>query len=52
MVIAAFSVADQVDRVKLFEETFLVANVSTDMVLEMPFFTLSGTDVNFLKREF
>ena len=35
----------------LFEETFLVANVSPDMVFGMLFLTLSGADVNFLKRK-
>ena len=51
MMVAAFSVADQADRVRFFEETFLVANVSPDMVFRMLFFTLSGADINFLKRE-
>ena len=51
MVVAAFSVTDQADRVRFFEEIFLVANVSPDMVLGMPFLTLSGADVDFLKRE-
>ena len=51
MVIAAFLVTDQANRVKFFEETFLIANVSPDMILEMPFFTVSGADVNFPKRK-
>ena len=51
MVVAAFSVTDQADRVRFFKETFLVTNVSPDVVLGMPFFTLSGADVDFLKRE-
>ena len=51
MVVAAFSVTDQADRVRFFEETFLVANVSPDVVLGMPFLTLSGADVDFPKRE-
>ena len=51
MVVAAFSVIDQADRVRFFEETFLVANVSPDVVLGMPFLTLSGADVDFPKRE-
>ena len=51
MVVAAFSVTDQADRVRFFEETFLVANVSPDVVLGMLFFTLSGADVDFPKRE-
>ena len=51
MMIAAFSVTDQADRVRFFEETFLVANVSPDVVLGMSFFTLSSADVDFPKKE-
>ena len=51
IVVAAFSVTDQADRVRFFKETFLVTNVSPEVVLEMLFLTLSGTDVDFLKRE-
>ena len=51
MVVAAFSVTDQADRVRFFEETFLVANVSPDVVLGMPFLSLSGADVDFPKKE-
>ena len=51
MVVAAFSVTDQADKVRFFEETFLVANVSPDVVLGMPFLTLSSVDIDFPKRE-
>ena len=51
MVVAAFSVTDLADKVRFFEETFLVANVSPDVVLGIFFFTLSGADVNFPKKE-
>ena len=51
MVVAAFSMTDQANRVRFFEETFLVANVSPDVVLGIPFLTLSGADVDFPKRE-
>ena len=37
MVVAAFSVKDKANRVRFFEETFLVANVSPEVVLGMPF---------------
>ena len=39
MVIAALSVADKENRVRFFEETFLVANVSPKVVLGMLFLT-------------
>ena len=51
MVVVAFSVTNQADRVRFFEETFLVANVSPDVVFGMPFLTLSGADIDFPKRE-
>ena len=51
MVVAAFSVEDKANRVRFFEETFLVANVSPEVVLGMSFLTLSGADVDFLGRE-
>lgn len=49
MVIVAFSMTDKAEKVCFFEETFLLANVSmiSDVVLEMPFLTLSNADVNF-----
>ena len=51
IVVVAFSIADKANRVRFFEETFLVANVSPEVVLEMPFLTLSGADVDFLSQE-
>ena len=51
MMVAAFSMTDQANKVRLFEKTFLVANVSPDVVFEMPFQILSNADVNFPKRE-
>ena len=51
MVVVAFSVMDKANRVRFFKETFLVANVSPEVVLGMPFLTLSGADVDFSGRE-
>ena len=51
IVVAAFSVTDQTNRVKFFEETFLMANVGQDVVFGMSFLTLSSANVNFPKRE-
>ena len=51
MVVAAFSVEDKANRVRFFEETFLVANVSPKVVLGMLFLTLSGANVDFLGRK-
>ena len=51
MVIAAFSVEDKANQGRFFEKTFLVANVSPEVVLGMPFLTLSGANVDFSGRD-
>ena len=51
MVVAAFSVVNKANRVRFFEETFLVANVSPEVVFRMPFLTLSNADVDFSGRD-
>ena len=51
IVVAVFSMTDQANRVGFFEETFLVANVSPEVVLGIPFFTLSSADIDFPKKE-
>ena len=51
MVVAAFSVEDKANQVRFFEETFLVANVSPEVVLGMPFFILSDADDGFSSWE-
>ena len=51
MVVAAFSMMHKANQVKLFEETFLVANVSLKIVFGMLFLILSDTDINFLDWE-
>ena len=50
-VVTAFPVVDKANRVKFFEETFLVANISPKVVLGMPFLTLSSADIDFSGRE-
>ena len=47
MVVVAFSVMDKANQVRFFEETFLVANVSPEVVFEMLFLTLSGANIDF-----
>ena len=52
MVVAAFLMTNKANRVKFFEKTFLVPNVSLEIVFGMPFLTLSGANVDFLDWEF
>ena len=51
IVVVAFLVVNTTNWVRFFEKTFLVANVSPEVVLGMLFFTLSGADVDFSGRE-
>ena len=52
IMLAVFSVTDLANKIMFFEKTFLVANVSPDMVLRMPFLTLNDADVNFQRESF
>ena len=51
MVVIVFSMTDQADKVRFFEKIFLIANVNPNVVLGMPFLTLSSVDIDFLKKE-
>ena len=51
ILVAAFSVINQADRIRFFKVTFLIANVSSNVILGMPFLTLSDADVDFPKRK-
>ena len=51
MVVAAFSMENKANQVRFFEENFLVANVSPEVVFGMPFLTLSAADIDFSSRE-
>ena len=51
MVVAAFSMTDQANKVKFFEKTFLVVNVSPDLILGIFFLTLNSANVDFSKKK-
>ena len=51
MVVAAFLIVDKRNQVSFFEETFFVANVSSEVVFWMLFLTLSNVNINFLGRK-
>ena len=42
---------DKANQVRFFKETFLVANISSKVVFEILFLTLSGANIDFLDRE-
>ena len=51
IVVVAFSVTDKTNQVRFFEKTFLMANVSLEVILGISFLTLSDADVDFSGRE-
>ena len=51
MVLASFQVEDKLGRTRYFQETFLLADISVEVVLGMPFLTLSNADIQFAKKE-
>ena len=51
MAVGAFSVTDQTNRIIFFKQTFLLVNVSSDVIFGILFLILSGADIDFQKRE-
>ncbi len=51
MVVSTFLVLDKDERERFFEKSFLLANVSPDIVIEMPFLTMSNADVDFQAQD-
>ena len=51
IVIAGFSLHDKLGKVQFFQETFLVADTRIEVVLVMPFLTLSNADIRFAEQE-
>ncbi len=47
IVVSTFSVLDKDGRERFFEESFLLADVKPDIVLEMPFLAMNNADINF-----
>ena len=45
MVLASFPVEDKLGRARFFQETFLLADVSMEVVLGMPFLILSNVNI-------
>ena len=51
MVVVAFLIENKTNRVRFFEETFLMANISPEVVFGILFLTLSSVDVDFSGRK-
>ena len=51
MVLASFQIEDKLERAQFFQETFLLANINTQVVLSMPFLNLSNTNILFMEKK-
>ena len=51
MIVSIFSVLDKDGRERFFEESFLLANIKPDLVLEMLFLTMSNANIDFQARD-
>ena len=51
MVLASFQLEDKLGRARFFQETFLLADISAEVVLGMPFLTFSNANIQFVKKE-
>ena len=51
MIIAGFQVEDKLGRARFFQESFLLAETSMEVVLGMLFLTLNNADIQFAEKE-
>ncbi len=51
MLVSTFSVSDNDDRERFFEESFPLADIKPDIVPGMPFLIMSNADVDFQARD-
>ena len=46
-----FQVEDKLGKAPFFQETFLLANINAEVVLDMLFLTFSNADIQFVEEE-
>ena len=51
IVLASFQVENKLGRTWFFQETFLLADINTELVLGMPFLTFSNANIQFVKKK-
>ena len=51
MVLASFQVENTLGKARFFQETFLLADLGVEIVLEMPFLTFNNTDIKFAQKK-
>ncbi len=51
MVVSTFFMSDKDGKERFFEESFLLADVKPDILLEISFLTMSNVNVDFQARD-
>ena len=51
MILASFQVENKLGRARIFQKTFLIADINIEIVLDMLYLTLSNADVWLLEIE-
>lgn len=51
MVITWFQVSNKLNRARVFQKTFLLADNSINIILGIPFLTLNNTNIIFVERK-
>lgn len=49
IILSSFQVDNKFDKTRFFLETFLIANIKVEVILDMFFLTLSNANVLFLE---
>ena len=51
MVLASFQVEDKLKKAQFFQKTFLLADLSVEVVLGIPFLILSNANIQFARKK-
>ena len=51
MILVNFQLEDKQEKLRFFQETFLLADTAIEMILKMLFLTFSKIEINFADRE-
>lgn len=51
MVLASIQMGDKLRRAQFFQKTFLLANISMEVIFEILFLTLSNSDIQFAMKK-
>ena len=51
MVLASFQIEDKLRKAQFSKETFLLADLNIEVILGMPFLSLSNADIQFVRKK-